>query len=135
MSDKTISGRVIHGENYGEKLGFPTANIDRRGYGRSKPAFRFGVYGGSAQIAGSKKIYRSAIVIGPLDNRGLPKLEVHLLGFKGNLYGKRLTATLEKFIRVFKEYKNEEELVKQIKKDIASIKKLRRQGSNLRPID
>ncbi len=125
MSDKTISGRVIHGDNYGEKLGFPTANIDRLRYGRSKPAFRFGIYGGTAQIAGSKKIYRSAIVIGPLDKRGLPKLEVHLIGFKGNLYGKHLTATLWKFIRAFKQYKNTEELVKQIKRDIKQIQTLK----------
>jgi len=125
MPDKTITGRVIRGLRLGKKLGFPTANLDRRNYGRRTPVFRFGVYGGTVQIFGAKKIYRAAIIIGPLDKRGLPKIEAHLFDFLGNLYGKRLAISPKRFIRPFQIYASKEALVRQIKRDISRIKKLK----------
>jgi riboflavin kinase/FMN adenylyltransferase len=119
-----ISGKVINGEKYGRKLGFPTANLDRRQFVRNKLKVRLGVYAGYVEInVGIGKKYKGAIIIGPLDKTGLPKLEAHLLNFKGNLYGKKLIISLGKFIRPFKKFKNEAELKKQIKKDIIEIKK------------
>jgi riboflavin kinase/FMN adenylyltransferase len=122
-----IFGKVIHGQKYGRKLGFPTANLDRRGYVRRKLKVKFGIYAGhvsTQHTAQSTKQCRAAIVIGPLDKNGLPKLEAHLINFKGNLYGKKITLSLGKFIRPFKKYKNEEELKKQIKNDLIIIKKI-----------
>ncbi len=125
MQEEYIVGRVIHGLHLGQKLGFPTANLDRRRYGKKTPVFRFGVYAGTAQIRGSKKVYRAAIVIGPLDKRGLPKLEAHLLGFKGVLYGKYLSIQPAKFIRPFTVYKSKEALIRQIRRDVANIRKVK----------
>lgn len=137
-----VSGRVIHGAQYGRKLGFPTANLDRRSFSRRKMKVRLGIYAGRAQIISNfqfpisnknpkskilnPKSYLAAIVIGPIDERHLPKLEVHLLNFKGNLYSKKLAITLQKYIRQFKKFKNEEKLKKQIKKDIDQVKKYER---------
>ncbi len=45
-----ISGKVIYGDRYGKRLGFPTANLDRREYSRRKLKIRFGVYTGWAEI-------------------------------------------------------------------------------------
>jgi len=117
----SISGKVILGQKYGRVLGFPTANLDRREYLRKKLNIRFGVWAGKA-IIGDKK-YKAAIVIGPLDKSGLPKLEAHLLNFKGNLYGKKITISLHKYLRPFKKFKNINQLKKQIGLDVKKVKK------------
>lgn len=117
-----ISGRVIRGQAYGRKIGFPTANLDRREYLRRGQKIPFGVYAGTAEVGGKR--YKAGIVIGPLDGRGKPKLEAHLLGFSGNLYGKKIQLELKKFLRKFKKYKDSAELQAAIKKDINQIKKI-----------
>jgi riboflavin kinase / FMN adenylyltransferase len=132
-----IRGKVIRGDGYGKKLGFPTANVDRRQYVRDGLKIKLGIYAGVVQARGlltSAKLkagqgpalqeqkYKAAIVIGPVDHRGLPKLEAHLIGFKGNLYGKKITITLQKYLRQFKKFKSELELIRQIKRDIQRIR-------------
>lgn len=139
-----ISGRVIHGDHFGKVLGFPTANLDRRMYVRQRFKIKFGVYAGRAILpfrpersgaekfikgrflAGARdgKIYKAAIVIGPLDKHLLPKIEAHLLSYSGNLYGKKLIIILQKYLRPFRKFKNQAELQRQILKDIKRIKKL-----------
>lgn len=124
-----ISGKVIKGEGYGRTLGFPTANLDRRSYSARRMKVRLGIYAGWAGVEDrSKKLevrkYKAAIVIGPLDRNNLPKIEAHLLGFKGSLYGKSLSIYLGKYLRPFRKFKNVEILKGQIKKDIILIKKM-----------
>jgi FAD synthase len=119
-----ISGKVIHGDKYGRKLGFPTANLDRRSFSRQKLKIRLGVYAGRADLLSGKK-YRAAIVIGPVDKKVLPKLEAHLIGFNGNLYGKQLKLGLVKYLRPFKKFVSQEDLKKQIRKDIEKVKRFK----------
>ena len=115
----TITGRVIKGEGYGRKINFPTANLDRKYFLKMKEKPAFGVYAGLAVLDMEK--YKAGIIIGPLDKKGLPKIEAHLIDFKGNLYGKKVTLEVGKFIRKFKKFKTEKELIAQIKKDIIKI--------------
>ncbi len=115
-----ISGRIIRGDDYGKKLGFPTANLDRRQYSRDRAKIRLGVYAGLAALPNGKQ-YRAGIVVGPLDKSGLPKLEAHLIGFRGNLYGQKLELYLVKFLRPYKKFVDENELKRQIAQDIKSI--------------
>ncbi|MHB8871200.1 MAG: riboflavin kinase [Candidatus Doudnabacteria bacterium] len=117
-----ISGRVVKGDGYGRKIGFPTANIDRKEYLRKKMNIPFGVYAGLVSL--ENKVYKAGIVIGPKDHKGYPKLEAHLIGFKRDIYGKRLVFRIEKFLHKFKKYASEEDLKKGISKDTSRIKKL-----------
>ncbi len=133
-----IIGKVIHGEGYGQKLGFPTANLDRRDFSRRRLKVKLGVWAGVAKIESNipsphplpqgrgenVKIYKAGIVIGPMDKYYLPKIEAHLIGFKGNLYGKYLNIYLYRYIRPFKKFKNEEALKQQIKLDIQRVREL-----------
>ncbi len=133
-----ILGRVVRGQGYGRKLGFPTANLDRRSYSRRKLKIKLGVWAGNVQILPPRRKrpsppniggelkgwYKGGVVIGPLDDKGLPKIEAHLLGFRGNLYGKKINLELVKYIRPFKKFKSEKALKSQIRKDIFLIKKL-----------
>ncbi len=75
-----------------------------------------GVYAGVAVLEGKR--YRAGIVIGPLDKKGLPKIEAHLVSFKENAYGRNVTLEIKKFLRKFKKFKTEKELIKQIGKDL-----------------
>ena len=116
-----ISGRVIRGAGYGKKIGFPTLNIDRRNFLTLEKKPHFGVYSGVVTLSGEN--YKAGIVIGPLDKRGLPKVEAHLIGFFGNGYGKKVVIKIGRFIRKFKKFKNTKELIIQIKKDMAFVAK------------
>jgi|SRR3989344_2306761 len=116
-----IQGKVIKGSQYGRKIGFPTINIDRRFFLKLKQKPKFGIYAGTVEI--SNKNYRAAIVIGPKDIRGIPKIEAHIIGFSGDAYRKKAVIFAEKFIRNFKKFKSEKELIRQIEKDILIAKK------------
>lgn len=117
----TISGRVIKGAGYGKKIGFPTLNLDRRNFLKLNKKPHFGIYCGVATLSG--KSYKAGIIIGPLDKRGLPKVEAHLVGFYGDAYGKKAVIEVGKFIRKFKKFKDEKALILQIKKDMAFVAK------------
>ncbi|HVY67387.1 MAG TPA: riboflavin kinase, partial [Patescibacteria group bacterium] len=75
---------------------------------------------GTATVGG--KSYRAGIVIGPLDRRGLPKLEAHLLGFAGNLYGRSITLTLKRYLRPFRRYAAAAAISRQIERDLALVR-------------
>lgn len=119
-----IRGRVIRGAGYGKKIGFPTANIDRRDFYRRKLKLREGIYAGLVLREKTSKKYKAGIVIGPKDSRKLLRLEVHILGLKENLYGEKLTFYPLVYLRPFKHYKNEADLKKAIREDVKQVKKL-----------
>ena len=122
-----LSGKVMHGEHYGKILGFPTANIDRRDLSKKKIKISYGVWAGYGEIKNrySKlKIFPAGVILGPVDSKGLPKIEAHLIGFKGSLYGKYLNIYLNTYLRPFKKFKSKEILKKQIKQDLKKIIKI-----------
>ena len=116
-----ILGTVIHGEKIGRLLGFPTANLDRRSFVRRRQRVRFGVWAGYATTRDGK-VWKAGIVVGPLDKKKLPKIEAHLLGYSGSLYGQKLELGLVKYIRAYKKFKSLESLKLQIRKDLKRIR-------------
>ena len=104
--DYTISGKVIKGDAYGRKIGFPTVNLD---IGKQELP-KAGVYAGFAVL--DKKEFRAGIVVA--NN----KVEAHLIGYEGDAYGKTVTLKLVKFLREYKKFDSEQELIIQIIKDL-----------------
>ncbi|MBL8705707.1 MAG: bifunctional riboflavin kinase/FAD synthetase [Rhodospirillales bacterium] len=92
-----ISGHVRHGEEIGRKLGFPTANVDHRGF--LQPAT--GVYAIRAAIQGEDRWIDGVANFGRRPTVGGVKLllEAHLFDFEGDLYGKRLQVRFIDYIR------------------------------------
>ena len=83
----SISGKVVHGAKRGRELGFPTANIHMR---HERPALT-GVY--AVKLDGLNSIVN--LGVRPTFKHGIagvPKLllEVHVLDFNGDLYGKHV---------------------------------------------
>ncbi|OGI82132.1 hypothetical protein A3I95_00255 [Candidatus Nomurabacteria bacterium RIFCSPLOWO2_02_FULL_44_12] len=104
-----ITGTVVKGDGYGRKLGFPTVNV----IAEETPPY--GVYAGTATL--ENKIYRAGILINP-KIRDKCKVEAHLIGYNGDAYGKMVTLELKKFLREYKKFDTERELIIQIKKDL-----------------
>lgn len=105
-----IVGKVMRGQENGRKLGFPTANLNFSG------KLEAGVYAGNVEFEGKK--YKAAIVYFP--EKSL--LEAHLLDFSGNLYDKEMRVEIGEKIREIVKFKNSEELIRQIRKDLEIIK-------------
>src|SRR3989338_2150805 len=105
-----ISGRVIKGDGYGKKLGFPTVNLETEETKETQKTKipKAGVYAGDAILGGRK--YRAGIVIGPGE-----RIEAHLIGYDGDAYGKEVTLEIKKFLREYIKFETEEELIAQIK--------------------
>ncbi len=109
-----VIGKVVHGNHFGRTLGFPTANIYLRD--RRLP-FR-GVY--LVGVSGIAKKYYGIANFGvrpTFASHAPPSLEVHLLNFQGNLYGKYLLVEFYKKIRDEKCFTSKEALVQQIRND------------------
>ena len=78
-----VSGRVVHGAKVGRDLGFPTANVPLR---RSPPLA--GIY--VVEVQGYGRGVASVGRRPTVNPVAEPLLEVHLLDWQGELYGKRL---------------------------------------------
>ena len=116
-----IEGKVQRGRMLGQKIGFPTCNIDIGDYVIAKP----GVYAVKVRINDKKKFYKGIANLGyrPTFNQKKILLEVNIFNFSGNLYNKKLSVEFLKFIRGEKKFKGISELKKQINKDILKAKK------------
>ncbi|MFN3629871.1 MAG: bifunctional riboflavin kinase/FAD synthetase [Casimicrobiaceae bacterium] len=119
-----ISGRVAHGQKLGRALGFPTINIPLWSPPPISGVFAVRVHGidvASGQaIAGAA----SAGVRPTVTSAGQPLLEVHLLDFSGNLYGKRVVVEFVEFLRPELRFSSTAEMVEQMHRDVARTRAL-----------
>lgn len=117
----SILGEVVKGEGRGKILGFPTANI-RPHHEVLAPD---GIYATLAICAGH--LYKSVTYIGrkPTFRKKSKKrnIEVFLLGFKKNIYFKKIEVRFIKKIRDDKRFPSLNALVAQMRKDVSNAKK------------
>lgn len=116
-----ITGKIVHGEQRGRKLGFPTANIELLHGEMAVPAP--GVYAVTVSIEGS--IYEGMGNIGnnpTFNDVEHVRLEVNLFNCSGDLYGKTMSVQFHKYIRAEKKFSGVEELCRQIEEDKKAIK-------------
>jgi riboflavin kinase / FMN adenylyltransferase len=106
-----VEGVVIGGDRRGATLGFPTANLDVP-EGVLVPGF--GIYAGAV---GDR---RAAISIGvnPHYQGTERRVEAYLLDWEGDLYGDRLVVELWRYLREERAFRDEQELVDQIARDV-----------------
>lgn len=117
----SITGKIVHGEQRGRKLGFPTANIELLHGEMAVPAP--GVYAVTASIESS--IYEGMGNIGnnpTFNDVEHARLEVNLFNCSGDLYGKTMSVQFRKYIRAEKKFSGVEELCRQIEEDKKAIK-------------
>ena len=114
-----IRGMVTHGAGRGGKLGFPTANLDA--IDTLLPAS--GVYAGRALLPG--KTWPAAINLGPNPTFGeqAMKVEVHLIGFTGSLYGQPMEVDFVARLREIRRFAGVEDLKEQLRRDIADAER------------
>jgi riboflavin kinase/FMN adenylyltransferase len=109
-----ILGRVERGDERGRKLGFPTANLALH-HEVTPPR---GVYVGRVEVDGVR--YRALVNIGvrpTFAGASEEKVEAHLLGFEGNLYGRVLEVELLRRLRDERKFASVDELIAQIRAD------------------
>ena len=91
----TVSGRVISGQRLGRTLGAPTANIALEPTNR----LAYGIYAVMARVEGRVFLGVASFGVRPTVDSGAPMLEVHLLDFDGDLYGREMEVEFIERIR------------------------------------
>jgi len=115
-----LVGQVVPGQQLGQTLGFPTANLQL-------PAEKFlpcqGVYGVRVQspLLGLQ-IGVMNLGCRPTVNGVNQTAEVHLLDWSGDLYGQTLVVYLEQFLRPEQKFNSLEDLKAQIDQDCRVVR-------------
>ncbi len=111
----SFEGVVVHGDERGRTIGFPTANIQLSH--RDKLIPREGIYAVLVQLQG--KTYHGMMNIGnrPTFNGQNQRIEVHLFSFNEQIYGQTLRVFLIDRIRDEQKFTGSDELVSQLKLD------------------
>jgi len=108
-----VSGEVVHGDERGRELGFPTANI------RLDPAcgLKHGIY--AVRVGIGTKRYDGVASFGrrPMFDSGAVLLEVFLFDFAGELYGSMLDVAFIAWMRHELAFDSVEELVRRMEED------------------
>lgn len=113
----SITGVVSHGDNRGEQIGFPTANLK---YPDEKLLPKDGVY--VTRAVWQKQVFPSVTNIGvrpTFHKADAPRtIEVHLIDFRARLYDETVRVDFLKRVRDEIKFASVDELVKQITKDV-----------------
>jgi riboflavin kinase/FMN adenylyltransferase len=118
-----LTGRVIHGESRGKRLGTPTANLE---VWNKQLLPRDGIY--ATWLWWLRKRYPSVTNIGlrptfqPSDENSI--VEPHIIGFDQDLYGQTLTVEFLKYLRPETKFPSISQLKDQIQKDILDAEEI-----------
>lgn len=110
-----MEGQVVAGEKRGSTLGFPTANLD---IDQTLLVPANGVYSAKVHIDGETYFGVANIGVKPTFQGKIRNIEVHLLDFYQDLYGKNIKVSFTRRLREEKRFKTSSDLVEQIERDI-----------------
>lgn len=109
-----LCGKVVRGAQRGKELGCPTANLDCG----DQLIPGDGVYAGACSVQGRR--YAAAVSIGVARMFGEMerRVEAHLIGFDGDMYGRELELELLDWVRSMERFGSADELKGQLARDI-----------------
>jgi riboflavin kinase / FMN adenylyltransferase len=115
-----LHGVVGRGQERGQQLGFPTANLEQL---RTLVPGE-GVY--AVRVPHEGKTWPGAANIGPNPTFGdnERKVEIHLIGFQGDLYGRPLAVDFVDRLRDTRPFKSVAELIEQLRRDIDEARRI-----------
>lgn len=124
----SISGRVVHGDELGRTIGFPTANLPlKRLVAPVKGVYAVEVYGlGPQPLPGVANIGTRPTVAGVRQ-----QLEVHLLDVTMDLYGRHIEVVLRAKLRNEQRFASLDALKQQIANDVVTAEVLRATDTGL----
>lgn len=117
-----LNGKVVHGNNIGNKIGFPTANISIAEPYKLIP--KNGSYVVKSIIY--NKTYYGMMNIGnrPTIDDNKQTIEIHFFDFENDIYGKKIKIEILDFIREEQKFNSIEELKTQLHFDKKNAKAL-----------
>jgi len=118
----SLEGNIIKGRGLGRKIGFPTANVE---VDKNK-LLPIGIFSGFAFLENSLCKAVTYIGFNPTINKDkkILAIEIYLIDFSGNIYGKNIKFFFLKKIRDEKKFKNINDLKNQIERDVEYVKKI-----------
>ena len=117
----SLLGRVVQGDQVGRKLGYPTANLQLHD---EKQVPANGIYAVWARVAGEPQWRMGAMSIGvrPTFGGQVRTLEVHLLDFAGDVYGRDLEVRFVAFQRPELRFEGPQPLIEAMGRDCAEAR-------------
>ena len=118
----TILGTVVHGDDLGKKIGFPTANLSAH----SEKFPPNGVYFAETILDGKTLPGVVNLGVRPTVSSGKSDriLEIHLLDFNRDIYDKDLELRFVRYLRPEMKFENVNALVRQIERDAQQAREL-----------
>jgi riboflavin kinase/FMN adenylyltransferase len=118
-----LGGPVVHGDNRGANLGFPTANID---YPHEKILPLNGVYACWASVDGQRHAAAINVGVRPQfhDGARIPLVEAHLLDFQRQIYGRDVQLEFISRLRDERKFESVPALVKQMRRDVGAVREM-----------
>ncbi len=116
-----IGGKVVHGQQLGRQLGYPTANIR---LGRRKAPLQ-GIF--AVRVSGAGLVSHPSVAslgMRPTVAGKEPLLEAHLFDFDGDLYGQRIEVEFVAKLRDEEKFPDLPSMVRQIDSDAASARRI-----------
>jgi riboflavin kinase/FMN adenylyltransferase len=109
-----LHGTVGTGQRRGQKLGFPTANLERlRNLAPGDGVYAVRTLWGTTPWAGAANVGPN-----PTFGESARKVEVHLIGFQDDLYNQPLAVDFIERLRDTRPFGSVEELVEQLRRDV-----------------
>lgn len=115
----SLRGPVLHGDERGHTIGFPTLNI---GVSADQALPPNGVYVTRAEVQGVKYSGTTNIGVQPTFEGSIRRVETYLLDFSGDVYGEVVRIELFNRLRDERKFDGVEALVAQIQQDVAATR-------------